>query len=252
MSALAQTRDDTPANAQNYAGDALILRLKSQYAHLDGEDLIRAMIREFPGRLALTSSFGVEAAVLLDIVAELDPSLPVIFLDTGVLFPETLDYRQQLVRHLGLRNVRDVRPDPDELASLDPNGALWKRSTNACCAVRKVIPLENALGGFDAWITGRKRVHGSERSNLPAIEWDGGHIKVNPLAHWSQSRIDATFEHRGLPRHPLQSEGYTSVGCTHCTARPVNGEDQRSGRWAGQEKTECGIHKAPWYREAAE
>ncbi len=221
-------------------------RLSESYGSLDGAALLAPMIRrEFPGRIAVVSSFGTEAAVLLALVAEIDPALPVIFLDTGKHFEETLDYRDELVDVLGLSDVRSYRPDWGELFASDSDGSLWRNRPDACCHLRKVLPLRRALEGFDAWITGRKRYQGGVRWDLPVVEALDGKIKINPLAGWSLDRIEAAFAARGLPQHPLLADGYLSVGCEPCTGPTAPGTDLRSGRWAGLAKKECGIHLAP-------
>lgn len=213
------------------------------YGKLDGADLLRPMLEmEFPGRIALVSSFGAEAAVLLQMAAEIDRQLPVIFLDTGKLFGETLRYRDQLAKRLGLTDLRVIRAEPAEIEAADPDGVLWDSDPGACCAARKVLPLRRALNGFDAWISGRKRFHGALRTFLPVIELSGAKIKINPLARWSKLRIEEEFARHGLPRHPLEADGFLSIGCLPCTDRVAPGADQRAGRWAGREKTECGIH----------
>jgi phosphoadenosine phosphosulfate reductase len=205
--------------------------------------LALAVNDRFTGRIALVSSFGAESAILLHMVSEIDPALPVIFLETGKLFPETLAYRDELVARLGLTGVRSVRPSGAQLAAWDPDGRLWEKDVDLCCAIRKTNPLDAALAGFDAWITGRKRTQGGERSHLNVVDsGPDGRITVNPLAHWDDTMIEAYFQLHDLPRHPLQAQGYSSIGCATCTARPLAGEDKRSGRWAGQDKTECGIH----------
>jgi phosphoadenosine phosphosulfate reductase len=222
-------------------------RLLRDYGRLDGTDLLRPLIeKEFAGRIAIASSFGTEAAVTLALVAEVDPSTPVLFLDTGFLFPETLAYRQALQKRLGLTDIRNYGPEDAGLDVANPTHALW--NTAACCHLRKVLPMERALKGFDAWITGRKQIHGAGRAALPAIEFDEGRYKINPLASWDRSRIEAFFRERDLPHHPLEAQGYPSVGCFPCTAKAAAGDDARAGRWAGSDKTECGIHKAKWYR----
>lgn len=229
-------------------GVELERRLAGRYGNLGGVDLLRAMIKEeFRGRIAVTSSFGIEAAVLLDMVAEVDPSTPVIFLDTGMLFKETLAYSDTLAERLGLTDIRMVRPDPSDIEKYDADGVLNREDAETCCYLRKVLPLEKALTGFDAWITGRKRFHGGERADLRAIEFNSNRIKINPLADWSRDRILETYRERKLPLHPLAAAGYTSVGCAPCTRLTGAGEDVRAGRWADIEKTECGIHNAPWF-----
>jgi len=216
--------------------------LATRASNLPTRDFLAAAIRSFTGRIALVSSFGAEAAILLHMAAELDPALPVIFLDTGKLFGETLRYRDTLVRTLGLRDVRTIVPEADRLATEDPHGTLWRSDPDRCCALRKVEPLARALGGFDAWINGRKRGHGALRATLPLVERDGGKVKLNPLAGWSAQDTAAYFAAHDLPAHPLEADGYRSIGCLPCTDRAAPGEDPRAGRWRGQDKTECGIH----------
>ena len=206
------------------------------------QEILRAALARFEGRIALVSSFGAESAVLLHMVAAIDPATPVLFLDTGMQFGQTLDYRQQLATRLGLTDVRDLRPAFKDLAVADPSGTLWKTDTEACCRLRKVVPLNQALDGFDAWITGRKRFQASTRANLQVIERSQGKTKVNPLANWTKADLDAYVAEQDLPPHPLVQFGYPSIGCWPCTRPAETGADDRSGRWAGSEKTECGIH----------
>lgn len=218
-------------------------RLLKRYERTAAIDLLDAMIRdEFPNRIALSSSFGADSAVLLHMVARIDPSTPVLFLETGKLFGETLRYRIELAHHLGLKEVRDLRPARDDLQAHDPDDVLWRDAPDACCHIRKVVPLNKALEGFDAWINGRKRIEGGLRADILPIESFGGRVKINPLAHWDRRDIAAYFERYDLPRHRLVAEGYRSIGCMPCTARTGDAEEARSGRWAGRDKTECGIH----------
>lgn len=212
------------------------LRDKSPQAVLD------AALQTFRGRIALVSSFGAESAVLLHMAAQIDPATPVLFLDTGQLFGQTLDYRKSLAKTLGLSDVRDLRPEPEALATLDPKNDLYKTSTEACCNFRKVVPLDTALEGFDAWITGRKRFHGGLRARLRVVEASERHIKFNPLANWSKAELDAYGLEHGLPAHPLVAFGYPSVGCWPCTKPAEDPDNVRAGRWSDSEKTECGIH----------
>jgi phosphoadenosine phosphosulfate reductase len=208
------------------------------------ETALAAMIHDrFDGKIALVSSFGTESAILLHMIAQIDKATPVIFLDTGKLFPETLAYRDELVASLGLTDVRAIKPSGKQLAAYDPDGRLWQRDPDLCCAIRKTNPLDGALEGFEAWITGRKRSQGGTRTDMNMVEaGPDGRVTVNPLAFWSDAQLDAYFEAHNLPRHPLQSEGYASIGCATCTQRVQAGEDKRAGRWAGLDKTECGIH----------
>lgn len=213
---------------------------------LDGTALVRAALAPevLGGHLALVSSFGSESAVLLDMVASTAPGTPVIFLDTEKLFPETRAYRDELVELLGLTDVRAIRPEPAALRAADPAGDLWQSDADACCALRKVEPLERALRGFRGWITGRKRFQGASRARLETLERDPatGRIKINPLASWSEEEVEKYRTLRGLPPHPLVAQGYRSIGCAPCTRVTKPGEGARAGRWAHLDKTECGIH----------
>jgi phosphoadenosine phosphosulfate reductase len=217
--------------------------LTQRHATSDALTVLRHAIQEeFRGRVALVSSFGAESAVLLDLVARADRSTPVIFLDTGKLFGETLRYRDKLVERLGLTEVRVIRPDEAALQAEDPDGVLWLKRPDRCCFVRKVEPLRRALEGFDAWITGRKRFQGGLRGDMPLFEADAGRIKINPLAGWTKADLDDYFARYDLPRHPLEADGFLSIGCMPCTDRVAPDEDARAGRWRGTDKTECGIH----------
>ncbi|HVY85398.1 MAG TPA: phosphoadenylyl-sulfate reductase [Caulobacterales bacterium] len=194
----------------------------------------------WPGRLAVVSSFGAESAVLLHVLSTIDKNAPVIFLETDRHFAQTLQYRDELVERLGLTNVQDRPPDADEAKAEDPRGDLWRRDPDACCVLRKVRPLTRALEGYDAWVTGRKRFQGGLRTGLALIEHDGSHYKVNPLAAWKAEEIAAYMAANDLPQHPLVAQGFPSIGCWPCT-KPAENND-RSGRWADLDKTECGIH----------
>ena len=205
--------------------------------------LRRAILYDHAGRLAIVSSFGAESAVLLALVAEVDPATPILFVDTGQHFAETLAYRDELVRALGLLDVRTVSLTADERSANDPTDELWRFDPDACCRLRKVTPLDRALGPFEAWVTGRKRHQAFTRVALPLSERVGGKVKLNPLAAWSAAQIEAEMVQRDLPRHALSLEGYPSIGCAPCTRAVATGEDPRSGRWAGTGKTECGIHR---------
>jgi phosphoadenosine phosphosulfate reductase len=218
--------------------------LNARYGGLDGAALLRPLIEhEFCRRLAVVSSFGAESAVILAMVAEIDQNTPVLFLDTGKLFSETLRYRDRLVTRLGLADVRTITPDPRRLAAADAHGMLWLQDPDSCCAIRKVEPLASALAGLHAWVSGRKRYQSAGRAMLPPFEPDGEtRIKINPLATWSRSRVVAEFLRRDLPRHPLEACGYLSIGCLTCTDRVRPDENLRAGRWRGRDKTECGIH----------
>ncbi|MFT3986856.1 phosphoadenylyl-sulfate reductase [Aestuariivirga sp.] len=212
------------------------------YAGLEGRELLEPLIRDFKGRLAVVSSFGAESAVLLHMVAQVDKSTPIIFLDTGKLFWETLSYRSQLIDRLGLTDVRSIQPDSVDLAIHDPDGDLHKTVADQCCHIRKTIPLQKALEGFDIMVSGRKRYHGGARKNLTALSLDGARLKAEPLAGFSALDIDLYMATHKLPRHPLTEIGYFSIGCEPCTTPGGSTDDPRAGRWAGTAKTECGIH----------
>jgi phosphoadenosine phosphosulfate reductase len=208
-----------------------------------------AALREtFPRRIAVVSSFGAESAVLLHMVATIDRRTPVLFVDTGRHFPETLAYRDRLAAHLGLADLRSIGPSAEEIARLDADAtrAVW--DPDGCCAFRKVAPLERALAGFDAWITGRKRFQAATRAALPVFEADGAHVKVNPLANWSAAETVAYADTHRLPAHPLVAQGFASIGCAPCTSAVRPGEDSRAGRWRALGKTECGIHRSPAFQ----
>lgn len=192
--------------------------------------------------LALVSSFGTESAALLKVMAEVDPAIPVIFLDTGWLFEETLTYRDTLIARLGLRDVRSIKPLEQTLSREDPDRSLWFSDPDACCRIRKVEPLSRALAPFQAWINGRKRFQGGVRADIPVVEEDGSRLKFNPFANVSRDQIEAIYKASKLPPHPLVAKGFLSVGCMPCTSRAKAGEDVRAGRWRGTAKTECGIH----------
>ncbi|HEX7924637.1 MAG TPA: phosphoadenylyl-sulfate reductase [Bradyrhizobium sp.] len=193
-------------------------------------------------KLALVSSFGTESAALLKVMADVDPAIPVVFLDTGWLFEETLAYRDTLIATLGLTDVRSIKPDEQALARLDPDRELWFSDPDACCRIRKVEPLARALKPFAGWINGRKRFQGGARADIPVVEDDGVRLKFNPFANVSREEIDAIYTLGRLPPHPLVASGYQSVGCMPCSSRAAAGEDARDGRWRGRAKTECGIH----------
>ncbi|MGE6697778.1 phosphoadenylyl-sulfate reductase [Hyphomonas sp. NPDC076900] len=222
---------------------ARLARLNAELRTASAQEILRAAIsREWPGELTYVSSFGAESVVMLSLIAEVDPSLPIVFIDTGMHFPQTLDYKDEVIERLGLTGVREITPNETERKVLDPKNMLWKTDADACCALRKVRPLEPALEGFGAWITGRKRFHGGARMSLPVFEYADGRYKVNPLASWTQADVDAYLAEKNLPRHPLVSQGYPSIGCWPCTKPAADPSDPRSGRWAGQQKTECGLH----------
>ena len=235
-------------------GNALVLN--RVHAESKAEVLLEDVIRQqYPGAVALVSSFGAESAVLLHMVARIDPTTPVLFLETGMLFAETLAYQRELAARLGLADVRLIRPEPADLAADDPDGTLHCDNADGCCFIRKTLPLRRALAPFGAWITGRKRAQAVTRAGLELFEEDreNGLLKVNPLVHWEGATIRAYMDRHALPRHPLVARGYASIGCAPCTTPVGAGEDPRAGRWRGTGKVECGIHfdGERWVRGAA-
>lgn len=194
------------------------------------------------GKVALVSSFGAESVVLLHMISEIAPDTPVLFVDTEMLFPETLVYQRTLAHDLGLRDMRVIKPAREQLLKEDVDGLLHQIDPDACCHLRKTQPLEHALEEFGGWITGRKRFQNGQRSALPLYERAERKIRINPLANWGPSEITTYFETHKLPRHPLVERGYSSIGCAPCTTKTAPGEHSRAGRWRGQEKSECGIH----------
>ena len=229
-------KNDQPKNNEN--------DLLEAYAGLEGRDLIRTIARDYKGRVALLSSFGAESAVLLHMVSEVDPSLPIIFLDTLKLFPETIAYRDLLVRELGLTDVRVISPDDFDIQQQDPRGDLHLESPDQCCNIRKTIPMEKAFANFDVMISGRKRFHGSTRADLKFVSTDGDRLKVEPLAGFTALDLQSYMLNHHLPSHPLKLAGYHSIGCVPitCTAPGGSADNPRAGRWMGNDKVECGIH----------
>jgi phosphoadenosine phosphosulfate reductase len=222
----------------------LAARLDAELRHAHPRTVLEEAVATFGDKLALVSSFGAESAVLLHLVSKVKPDMPVLFLDTGMLFGQTLDYRRQLAAKLRLTDVRDLRPAYHDLATGDPEAKLWQTDTDACCEIRKVIPLDKALADFDGWITGRKRFHGGARLSLPVVEQADHQVKFNPLANWGKEDLDAYMAEHDLPAHPLVAQGFPSIGCWPCTKPVEAGQDVRAGRWADSDKTECGIHVA--------
>ena len=218
--------------------------LQARYAGADAQVLTHAALTvEFPRQTCIVSSFGSESVVLLHLVAQVDPTTPVLFLNTGKLFGETMRYRDRLQERLGLTDVRAIGPHPNDLAADDPDGTVWSRNPDRCCHIRKVLPLQRVIAGFSAEITGRKRFQTKARQGLTPIELNGSRFVFNPLAQWTIEDLNAHIDAHELPRHPLVADGYLSIGCMPCTERVRPGGDYRSGRWAGQDKEECGIHE---------
>ena len=245
MAEAARRIDRIDTGARFTAADAAAL--EARFAGVPTREMLAAVLSEgLAGRIAVVSSFGAESAVLLHLLASVDRAVPVLFLETGKHFAETLAYRDELTARLALTGLINLAPDAVQLAARDGNGLRWSYDPDGCCEIRKVQPLARALAGFDASFTGRKGFQNATRAGLPRFELDttdtAGRLKVNPLADWSSDQIQAYFEATGLPAHPLVAQGYPSIGCSPCTSKVAAGEDPRSGRWKGWDKTECGIH----------
>jgi phosphoadenosine phosphosulfate reductase len=223
---------------------ARVDRLNARYRHHSAISVLEHALRDRDtGSVAMVSSFGAESVALLHMVTLVDRATPVLFIDTGMLFAETLTYQQEVAEALGLRDMRVIRANRTRLAAHDPEGQLHRRDPDACCALRKTEPLEHALAPFDAWVTGRKRFQSGSRAALEFFEADGpARIKINPLAHWTRRDVADYMVNNRLPRHPLVARGYPSIGCAPCTTPVATGEDARAGRWRGSDKEECGIH----------
>jgi phosphoadenosine phosphosulfate reductase len=222
-----------------------VAHLNAALRHHSATDVLRRAVEVLPN-LALVSSFGAESVALLHLASMVKRDLPVLFIDTQMLFTETLVYQQELSERLGLRNVRIIKAA--DLAAHDPDGTLHQRDTDACCDLRKTRPLAAALTGYDGWISGRKRFQSGTRAALEFFEVEAGtdsapaRIKVNPLAYWSSQDVADYIDENRLPRHPLVAQGFPSIGCAPCTSKVAPGEDARAGRWRDQDKEECGIH----------
>jgi phosphoadenosine phosphosulfate reductase len=221
------------------------IRLNNMFRGRDTIEMLEVVLREnMLGDAAIVSSFGAESSVLLHLIASIDPSVPVLFLETGKHFAETLAYRDALQEKICFTDLRNLKPDETLLAEKDENGLRWSYDPDGCCEIRKVLPLKQALAGFDAQFTGRKAFQSKTRNALPRFEIEEGRLKVNPLADWDKERLDAYMAEHDLPAHPLVELGYPSIGCSPCTSKVAPGEDPRSGRWKGWDKVECGIHTA--------
>jgi len=208
-------------------------RLAAHFEAASAEDVVAWTMERFGRRLSLVSSF--QNCVLIDLVTRVDPKVDIIFLDTGAHFPETMTYVERVETQYQLK-VRVITPDADADA--------WPCGSERCCEFRKTKPLERALEGQEAWMSGIKRVDSETRRATPIVDWDEskGLVKVNPIATWSHDDVSHYEADRKLPIHPLFRKGYLSIGCSP-TTRPVsNLEDRRSGRWSGTDKTECGLH----------
>lgn len=238
---------DDKVQTSSFDAEEMVAALNARFNGIEAENIrpeaIIEAARDMLGdKFALVSSFGAESAVLLHLAAKVSKDIPVLFLDTGKLFGETKRYRDTLIEKLALTAVKTLTPDADDIKTHDPKGILWNSNNNGCCYIRKVVPLNASLEGYDAWASGRKRFHGAGRAALPHFEASDNRVKVNPLAYWNKAQVADYMREHNLPAHPLVAEGFASIGCMPCTDRVEDGADVRSGRWKGKGKTECGIH----------
>jgi len=212
------------------------------------EEIVAWTIREFSGRIAATSSFGPESGVLLHMVSRIDPAVPILFLETGYHFPETLEYQATLTKLFGLINVIDLKADPKRKAEVvkQYEGVPYEKNPDLCCQINKVEPIDLALKDYDAWMSGIRRHQTDFRKSVRIFEeykkGDSELFKISPLANLTSRELWWYLKEHRIPKHPLYDKGYLSVGCWPCTRPVQDGDDERSGRWAGKAKTECGIH----------
>ena len=236
---MQKLRESVPKSRAFQGAQASAARLNVRYADAPADEILRVALNALPGQIALVSSFGADSAVLLHLLAQIDRDVPVLMLETQMLFAETLQYQRDLSAHLGLRDVRLLTPDPDLPEDLH------QRDSKMCCTLRKVAPLERVLDDFAGSISGRKRFQTGQRAQMPIFETDhAGRLRVNPLAAWTPAMLSQHLDAHELPRHPLVARGYPSIGCAPCT-QPASAADPRAGRWANEAREECGIHFAP-------
>jgi phosphoadenosine phosphosulfate reductase len=213
------------------------------------QDVLKDAIKRFAPKIVVACSFGAEDVVLVDMVHRIDPSIPLFYLDTDFLFPETYATRDRIIQQYALKPAQVIQVQslltPDQQAA-QHGPALWSTEPDRCCQLRKVEPLTRVLKGYDAWITGIRRDQSPTRANAGLIEWDSKFqlVKVNPLARWTWADVWTYIKVYEVPYNPLHDQNYPSIGCTHCTAPVAPGEDPRAGRWKTFTKTECGLHKS--------
>lgn len=227
---------------------AELKRLSDAFESQQPQDVLKEAIKRYAPKIVLACSFGAEDVVLVDMVHRIDPAIPLFYLDTDFLFPETYATRDRIIQQYALQpaQVLQVRSllTPDQQAA-QHGPALWTTEPDRCCQLRKVEPLTRVLKGYEAWITGIRRDQSPTRANAGLIEWDGKFqlVKVNPLARWTWADVWTYIKVYEVPYNPLHDQNYPSIGCTHCTAPVAPGEDPRAGRWKTFTKTECGLHK---------
>ena len=219
--------------------------LADRFASESPEDLLAWASDRFAGRVVLTCSWQRQSSVLVHMVATMGLPVRIVELDTGLLFPETYATRDALVERYGItvERIDPVRTVDEQEADEGPR--LWERDPDRCCALRKVEPLERSLVGMDGWITGIRRAQGVTRQGAKKLELDAGRgiVKIQPLVDWDDERVQGYLFAHDIPYNPLHDQGYPSIGCVPCTRAITPGEDPRAGRWAGTDKTECGLHQ---------
>ena len=216
--------------------------LNRLYKNSSPEKILSFSIDKFESKIVYVCSFGTESAIILSMISKINKNFPILLINTNFLFPETLEYKEKLLDNLGLHNCIEVTPEKESLKIYDPENNLWKTNVDKCCEIRKVIPLQKELEKFDSWISGRKSYHLDSRENLNPFEQANGKIIINPLVSMTKNQVEEYFNKNSLPKHPLFSEGYLSIGCINCTSKTTNFDNVRSGRWKNNSKTECGIH----------
>jgi phosphoadenosine phosphosulfate reductase len=227
---------------------AELKRASDAFESQQPQDVLKDAIKRFAPKIVVACSFGAEDVVLVDMVHRIDPSIPLFYLDTDFLFPETYATRDRIIQQYALKPAQVIQVQslltPDQQAA-QHGPALWSTEPDRCCQLRKVEPLTRVLKGYDAWITGIRRDQSPTRANAGLIEWDSKFqlVKVNPLARWTWADVWTYIKVYEVPYNPLHDQNYPSIGCTHCTAPVAPGEDPRAGRWKTFTKTECGLHK---------
>jgi len=220
-------------------------QLNQEFETQSPQEIIAWAVSEFRGKLGMTSSFGPESGVLLHMVSRIDAEVPVLFLETGYHFPETIEYKNRLVELTGMKQVRELRADTAKKAKVvaEHDGVPYEKNPDLCCHINKVEPLDEALTGLSAWMSGIRRHQSDARKSVRIVEqYDNGLFKISPLCNFTSRDAWWYLKEHNIPLHPLYEKGYLSIGCWPCT-RPVQaGDDERAGRWAGKAKTECGIH----------
>jgi phosphoadenosine phosphosulfate reductase len=224
--------------------EALIRQKAEEFENASPETVIQWAVDTFPN-ITFACSFGAEDVVLVDMLQKISPKSDVFYLDTDFHFQETYETRDKMIEKYGMDFVQ-VKPKitPEEQAA-EHGEELWKSDPNACCSIRKVEPLTRILGNYEAWITGIRRDQAPTRANAKKVEYDTkfGLVKFNPLAAWTTEDVWAYIKAHNVLYNPLHDRNFPSIGCEHCTRPVMPGEDARAGRWAGNEKTECGLHK---------